>query len=359
MRALVYDGFGVLPTVRDVPDPRCPPDGAVISVDATGLCRSDWHAWSGHDDSVLLPHIGGHEYAGTIAALGSEVTGFELGQRVTVPFVCACGACVACLAGFGNVCERQTQPGFDLPGSFAGFVAVRHAEVNLVRLPESVTATSAAALGCRFATAHRAVVGLGRVQPGQWVAVHGCGGVGLSAVQVARSRGAHVVALDVAPAARAAATEIGADTVLDPAGPGVATAVRDVTGGGAHLSLDAFGSRAAFAASVSCLRVRGRHVQVGLLLADQAGPPLDAGALIGRELEIIGSHGMATHDYPAMLADVESGALDPAALVHRTVTLEEAGPALASMDTAPHTGITVVTDPGRLGIPSPGHRDAV
>ncbi len=343
MRALVYDAFGELPTVRDVPDPQCPADGAVISVDATGLCRSDWHAWSGHDDSVRLPHIGGHEYAGTIAALGAEVTGFEPGQRVTVPFVCACGTCAACLAGFGNVCLRQTQPGFDLPGSFAGLVAVRHAQVNLVRLPDSVTATAAAALGCRFATAHRAVVGLGGVRSGQWVAVHGCGGVGLSAVQVARSRGARVVALDVDPDGRLAAAGLGAEVVLDAADPGAVAAVRDITGGGAHLSLDAFGSRAAFAASVSCLRVRGRHVQVGLLLADQAGPPLDAGALIGRELEIVGSHGMAAHDYPAMLADVQSGALDPAALVHRTITLEAAGPALTSMDTAPHTGITVIT----------------
>lgn len=349
MRALVYDAFGAVPDVREVPDPQCPDDGAVISVEATGLCRSDWHAWSGHDDSVRLPHVGGHEYAGTVAALGAEVGGasavgggWAVGDRVTVPFVCACGTCTACADGYGNVCLRQTQPGFDLHGSFAQFVAVQHADVNLVRLPDAVDSTAAAALGCRFATAHRAVVGLGGVRPGWWVAVHGCGGVGLSAVQVAVARGARVIALDTSPAARERARELGASEVLDAGDPSAVEAIRDVTGGGAQLSLDAFGSRAAFAASVSCLRVRGRHVQVGLLLADQAAPPLDAGALIGRELELVGSHGMAAADYPAMLADVLSGALDPAALVTRTIGLAEAGPALAAMDTPGSPGITVI-----------------
>jgi len=347
MRALVYDAFGQVPTVRDVPDPDCPADGAVISVGATGLCRSDWHAWVGHDDSVRLPHVGGHEYAGTVAAVGAHVRDWAVGDRVTVPFVCACGTCPACLEGHGNVCERQTQPGFDLPGSFADLVAVRHADVNLVRLPDTVPMAAAAALGCRFATAHRAVVGLGRVRAGQWVAVHGCGGVGLSAVQVAVARGARVVAVDVSPAARTAAGQLGAELTLDsgsaPAAAGAtARAIRQATDGGAHLSLDAFGSRATFAASVACLRARGRHVQVGVLLGDEAAPPLPAGALIGRELEILGSHGMAAADYPALLAEVESGALDPAVLVARTIGLAEAGPALAEMDRPSSPGVTVV-----------------
>ncbi len=340
MRALVYDEFGQLPTVRDVPDPSCPPDGAVIAVQATGLCRSDLHAWAGHDDTVRLPHIGGHEYAGTIAELGPKVAGWAVGDRVTVPFVCACGTCDACRAGLGNICERQTQPGFDLPGSFAEFVAIRHAGVNLVRLPDEVDAVAAAALGCRFATAYRAVVGLGNVQPGQWVAVHGCGGVGLSAVQIATARGAQVIAVDVSERAGDAARGLGATHTL-PAGPDAAIAIRQLTGGGAHLSLDAFGSRAAFASSVACLRRRGRHVQVGLLLADEADPPLPAAALIGRELEIVGSHGMAAGDYPPMLADVKQRVLDPAALVTATIGLSQAGEALAHLGrTGP--GITVV-----------------
>lgn len=344
MRALVYDSFGATPSVREVADPRCAPDGVVVGVQATGLCRSDWHAWAGHDPDVRLPHVGGHEYAGVLVAVGAGVHGWSTGQRVTVPFVCACGTCEQCSRGDQQVCDRQVQPGFDLPGSFAELVAVPRAEVNLVALPDTVDVTAAAALGCRFATAYRAVVGQGRVEAGQWVVVHGCGGVGLSAVQIAVSRGARVLAVDPAAGARAAATAFGAAIVLDGAlgDAELLTAVRDATGGGAHLSLDAFGSRSAFARSVAGLRKRGRHVQVGLMTGADAHPPLDAGAVLSRELEIVGSHGMAAHSYGAVLADIAAGTLDPAALVRRRLTLDEAGPALTTMDSAPLTGVSVI-----------------
>lgn len=344
MRAVVYDSFGSPPAVRDVPDPACPPDGVVVSVGATGLCRSDWHAWVGHDDTVRLPHVPGHEYAGELAEVGAAVRGWSVGDRVTVPFVCACGTCEQCAAGDQNVCDRQVQPGFDLPGSFAQLVAVPHAEVNLVRLPDAVATVAAAALGCRFATAYRAVVQQGKVRPGQRVVVHGCGGVGLSAIQIAVSRGAQVVAVDPSAGAREAARAFGAAVVVDGSRPDeeVLEAVRGATGGGAHVSLDAFGSAAAFTRSVAGLRKRGRHVQVGLMAGTDAFSPVDAGALITKELEIIGSHGMAAHTYGDLLADIATGTLDPGALVHRTLTLDEAGPALAAMDTASSTGVSVI-----------------
>src|SRR6187549_330581 len=139
-----------MPTVVDVPEPDCPADGAVIRVVATGVCRSDWHAWQGHDP-VRLPHVPGHELAGVIAAVGSRVTTRRVGERVTVPFVCGCGTCAYCLAGDAQVCPDQTQPGFTGPGSFAELVAVHGADTNLVRLPESIDFVTAASLGCRFA----------------------------------------------------------------------------------------------------------------------------------------------------------------------------------------------------------------
>lgn len=343
MRALVYDAFGEPPTVREVSEPECPPDGVVVAVQATGLCRSDWHAWSGHDPDVTLPHVGGHEYAGVLAEVGRDVRGWTAGRRVTVPFVCACGACEQCSRGDQQVCDRQVQPGFDLPGSFADLVAVPHAEVNLVALPDTVDTVAAAALGCRFATAYRAIIQQGRVRPGEWVVVHGCGGVGLSAIQVAVSRGARVVAVDPSAGARDAARMFGAVIVDGSVDDATLVAdVLDATGGGAHLSVDAFGSATAFNRSVAGLRKRGRHVQVGLMTGADAQPPLDAGALLSRELEIIGSHGMAAHSYEAMLADIVGGLLDPAALVRRTLTLGQAGPALATMDTEPLTGVSVI-----------------
>jgi alcohol dehydrogenase len=350
MRAVVVDRFGAVPEVRRVPVPACPPDGVVVRVEATGLCRSDWHGWQGHDDGITLPHVPGHELAGTVAASGPAVRGWTVGDRVTVPFVCACGTCPACRAGEHQVCERQTQPGFTHDGSFAGYVALDHADVNLVRLPDGMSSVTAAALGCRFATAYRALTVHGRPRAGEWVAVHGCGGVGLSAVMIAAADGARVVALDPSPAAREAARGCGAEVVLDPldgAGDGAATAVAArvaaATDGGAHVSLDALGSPATAVASVLGLRRRGRHVQVGLLLADAARPPLPMDRVVAWELEIYGSHGMAAHEYPAMLARIASGALRPDRLVGRRIPLDDAPAALAAMGTGEATaGMTVV-----------------
>jgi D-arabinose 1-dehydrogenase-like Zn-dependent alcohol dehydrogenase len=346
MRAVIFDEFGARPEVRDVPDPVPPSEGAVIRVEATGLCRSDWHGWQGHDPDVRLPHVPGHEFAGVVTAVGDGVRGWRLGDRVTVPFVCACGQCPACLSGDQQVCERQTQPGFTHWGSFAEYVAVQHADVNLVRLPDEVGYPAAAALGCRFATAFRAVVGQGRVAAGEWVAVHGCGGVGLSAVMIAAACGARVVAVDVAPGALELARRFGAAVCLDGAaltGPGaVAAAVREVTGGGAHLSLDALGSHATCTASIESLRRRGRHVQVGLLPAAQGRPALPMDLVIAYELELRGSHGMAAHAYPELLRLVTAGVLRPAELITRTIGLADVPDALAAMDRAAPGGMCIV-----------------
>lgn len=346
MRAVVYDAVGARPKVRAVPRPVCPADGVVVDVAATGVCRSDWHAWRGHDP-VPLPHTPGHEWAGTVAEVGADVargaTGLSVGDRVTAPFVLGCGRCDWCRAGNAQVCPDQVQPGFTYAGSFAEQVVVHAAETNLVRLPASVDLVAAAALGCRFASAFRALTGVARVQPGEWVAVLGCGGVGLSAVMIADALGARVVAVDVSPVARERALALGAAVAL-PA-DGAAAAIHALTDGGAHVGLDALGSAATLDASVRSLSRHGRHVQVGLLLDDAAAAPVPWDLVVGRELQLSGSHGMAAVDYPAMLAMVADGRLDPARLVGSVITLDEAGAALAGMDDPSSTrgGMTVVS----------------
>ncbi len=346
MRAVVYAAYGETPTVREVPAPDCPADGVLVRVGATGVCRSDWHAWQGHDP-VRLPHVPGHELAGTVAAVGHEVSRWSVGARVTVPFVCGCGRCEYCLAGEAQVCPHQTQPGFTGPGSFADLVAIHAADTNLVALPDAVDLVTAASLGCRFATAYRALTAHGRLAPDQWLAVHGCGGVGLSAVMIGVALGARVLAVDVNQAALDRAAELGAANVLDVSGSTsaaeVGAQVRDLTGGGAHVSLDALGSPETAVASVEALRRRGRHIQVGLLLGERATPPLPMDRVVAQELVIHGSHGMAAADYPPLLALVAEGTLRPDLLVGAVVPLEEAGAALAAMS-APATaaGMTVV-----------------
>ncbi|MEV0417419.1 alcohol dehydrogenase catalytic domain-containing protein [Streptosporangium canum] len=361
MRAVVFDAFGSDLQVREVPAPAPPPGGAVIRVEATGLCRSDWHGWQGHDPDIrVMPHVPGHELAGVVEDVGPGVSSWRAGDRVTVPFVCACGSCAACAAGDQQVCERQTQPGFTHWGSFAEYVAIENAEVNLVALPEEMTFPTAASLGCRFATAFRAVVTVGRVRPGEWVAVHGCGGVGLSAVMIAAAAGARVVAVDVSPQALDLARRFGAAACVTaapaapaapdapPDGAGAAARVRELTGGGAHVSIDALGSPQTCAASIEGLRRRGRHVQIGLLPGLTSLP---MNRVIGYELELLGSHGMAAHAYPAMLEMVAAGLLRPDLLITRTVGLDGAGPALAAIGSVPGVTMILPGDPAGLRRP--------
>lgn len=341
MRAVVYSAYGEPPVVADVPAPTAPDGGAVLEVRATGVCRSDWHAWRGHDP-VPLPNTPGHELAGVVAEVGPGVTRWRPGDRVTVPFVCGCGVCEYCRAGDAQVCPHQTQPGFTGPGSFAERVVVHAADTNLVALPDSVDFVTAASLGCRFATAYRALTAHGRLREGDWLAVHGCGGLGLSAVQIGVALGAHVVAVDIAPAALTRATELGAAHTIDAAAdPDPAATIRELTGGGAAVSVDALGSPATASASVRGLRRRGRHVQAGLLLDGPTPLPMDV--VIAQELSIHGSHGMAAADYPPLLALVADGTLRPDLLVSTVIGLEDAPAALTAMDHPPTgPGMTVV-----------------
>jgi D-arabinose 1-dehydrogenase-like Zn-dependent alcohol dehydrogenase len=338
MRAVLVEEYGALPRVTDVPEPGVAPGGVVLKVEATGLCRSDWHGWRGHDPDIRLPHVPGHELAGTIAQLGPGVEGWAVGNRVTVPFVCACGQCVQCRAGDHQVCPNQEQPGFTYWGSFAEYVAVPYAEVNLIRLPDEIGFDTAAALGCRFATAYRGITQVGRVTPDEWVVVFGCGGVGLSAVMIAAAAGARVVAVDTNPDALSVAARFGAEQLLQ-AGPDLTMTITERTSGGAHLTVDAIGSAGVVQQALRSLRPRGRHVQLGLL---PGGVQLDVSALIGRELQWLGSHGMAAHSYPELLDKVADGTLRPDELITSVIGLNDVPEALAAMDDASPTGITVI-----------------
>ena len=342
MKAVVYEQFGRHPEIQLVADPAPAPDGVVSRVGASGVCRSDWHGWVGHDPDIALPHVPGHEIAGTVVAAVADVTRWREGDRVTIPFVAGCGRCPECQAGQQQVCRDQFQPGFSAWGSFAPYVSLRYAEQNLVRLPDSLDFVTAASLGCRFATSFRAVVHQGRVRGGQWVAIHGCGGVGMSAVMIARSLGARVIAVDIGADTLAAAAQLGAEVTLNSREVDVVAAILDVTGGGAHLSLDALGHPRTCSDSIRCLRTQGRHVQVGLLLADQSRPSVPMDIVVAKELMIYGSHGMQAHAYPEMLAMITGGLLSPERLLGARLTLEESIAALTRMDTFDARGVQVI-----------------
>jgi alcohol dehydrogenase len=340
--AVILDDVRSRPEVREVDAPVAPYDGVVVEVGATGMCRSDWHAWAGHDE-LVFPHVPGHELAGVVVQVGAQVGRWRVGDRVTVPFVCGCGRCEWCRAGEAQVCPDQQQPGFTHWGSFAEQVALHAADTNLVAVPEGVDLATAASLGCRFATAYRALRHRARVATGEWVTVVGAGGVGLSAVMVARALGARVVAVDRNPAALELASELGAHTVLvTTGGTDVPAAVADLTGGGSHVAVDAVGSEQTCADALRSLRRRGRHVQVGLLPAAAGHPRLPMDRVVAWELDVLGSHGMAAADYPEMLALIADGSLQPQRLVRRTIGLAGAAELLPRLDSAELAGMTMV-----------------
>lgn len=343
MKALLYNAFQGPLQVKNVPDPSPNPKGVVIKVAATGLCRSDWHGWMGHDPDIRLPHVPGHELAGTIEAIGREVRNFHPGDRVTVPFVCGCGSCYQCRSGNQQVCDQQSQPGFTHWGSFAQYAAIEHADTNLVRLPEEIENNTAAVLGCRFITAFRAVVDQGRVTGGQYVAVHGCGGVGLSAVMIASALGAAVIAIDINAENLTLARALGAAYTLDASVPGdLVGEVRELSRGGVHVSLDALGSPQTCFNSIANLRKRGKHIQVGLMTGVHKHPKVPMDQVIAKELEILGSHGMQAFRYPEMLRMIQEGKLQPEKLIEKTISLEEAALALPAMDDFEHRGVLVI-----------------
>jgi len=343
LRAAIYQEFKQPLSIQNVPDPVPDDNGVVLRVMAAGLCRSDWHGWMGHDPDIKPPHVPGHELAGIVVSRGRSVRNWQVGDRVTVPFVGGCGHCPQCLSGNHQVCDHQFQPGFTHWGCFAEYVNIQRADINLVRLPDSMDFETAASLGCRFITSFRAVVDQGQVSAGQWVAVHGCGGVGLSAIMIAKALGAQVIAVDIGAHQLSFAAELGAIATINASETdNVVDAVREISQGGAHVSIDALGSQQTCFNSIANLCKRGKHIQVGLMTGDHQHPRVPMDRVLSNELEIIGSHGMQAFRYTELMAMIEQKKLMPGKLVGDRISLEDSLDALVRMDRFDNIGVTVI-----------------
>jgi len=343
MKAIIYHEFGQTPVLETLPDPTPPRQGVVLGVKATGLCLSDWHGWQGHDPDIRLPHVPGHELVGVVEALGSEVRTWQIGDRVTLPFVCGCGTCPQCDSGNHQVCDRQFQPGFTHWGSFAERVAVDFADVNLVSVPEGLNDVTAASLGCRFATAYRGVVHQGTLRSGQSLAVHGCGGVGLSAVMIAKALGAEVLAVDINAEKLDLATDLGADHAILAKNPQeVVPQIMEYSQGGVDVSMDALGHPDTAFNSIACLKKRGRHVQIGIMSTQNRNSAVPLDLIVAKELELVGSHGIQAHAYPQMLALIQEAQIPLDKLVEKTISIAEAPQELVGMAEFTGSGVTVI-----------------
>lgn len=348
MRAAVATGLKKPISVENVDDPKVGPNDAVLKVQASGICRSDWHGWNG--DMVWLgfeaefPAIFGHEFGGEIVEVGNNVQRFKPGQRATAPFHNSCGQCEFCVSGKPNLCANRMVYGFlGLQGGYAEYVLVPNADTNLITLPENVEATAAAALGCRYMTGFHAI-NRAAPKPGDWLAVHGAGGVGLSAIQVAAATGARVIAVDIVDEKLDQAKAAGATATVNSQTETVAEAIQDITGGGAHISVDALGIHATVVNSLTCLRPGGRHVQVGLTGAEEQGNALIPIDLVtALELEVVGSFGNPRQDFAGLLALVSEGRLKPQDLIERECALEDVEDTFYLMTDFGTKGFNIIT----------------
>ena len=347
MRAAVLTGFRAPLEISDLPDPDCPDDGVILRVLACGVCRSDWHSWTGADPDVVLPHVPGHEYCGVVEETGPRVSRWRRGDRVIAPFILACGQCPACAAGNQTTCPSQIIPGFTHPGAFAERIAVARADHNLTALPATMDPALAAALGCRVTTAWHGLTGRAALRPGEWLAVFGTGGVGLSALILAKAIGARVVMVDVVAAKLAHALAHGADAVVNAADTDAPAAIREITGGGADVAVEALGIAETTASALKSLRKLGRMVQIGMPAGPHVTMNLPMDAVYSGQLAIFGTRGMPAWRYPSLLSLIEAGGVDLSPLIARRIALSAASGELAAFDSPAPPGVAVITDFGR------------
>lgn len=342
MRAAVVREFHEDLSIETVADPACPDNGVVLEVAACGVCRSDFHGWVGEHPRVENGSILGHEYCGTVVEAGRNAQ-HKVGDRLIAPFILACGSCPACHRGVSNTCENSIVPGFGVPGAYAEYVAVPF-DHNLVHLPETLSPALAAGLGCRVTTAWHALTDRANVRAGEWVAVHGTGGIGLSALLLAKMLGARVVVVDIVEEKLSHALSHGADAAVNAAVVDAAEAIREITGGGAQVSIEALGVEMTTNASVDCLATLGRHVQVGMPASQNGHMTVNMRAIYSKQLAFFGTRGMPSWKYPSLLGMIERGDVDISPMLARTIPLSGASAELKAMKGPTSPGTAVITD---------------
>lgn len=345
MKAMVLEGVKDY-NLREVPRPACAPHGVVIKVMANGVCRSDWHKWRGEYPNQKFPMILGHEMSGIVEEVGAEVTRFKPGDRIMVPVGGSEGTCDWCKAGHSNLCETYLVPGIGYNGGFAEYVAVPYADRNVEHLPDNISFEVGAILSCRTITGYRGVVESGNVRLGEYVAVYGCGGVGLASVMTAHQCGAFVIAIDIKDEALEIAKKLGADYVINAKDQNPVDEILKLTNGnGVEVAVEAMGSYETVNNALASLAKCGRLVQLGVT---QSGPEGFVGVpifnIVNKEKRIIGSLSSPIQNYKRYLEVIASGKVDPSPIITETCCLSEVVNVFERMDTNDVVGSVVCND---------------
>jgi alcohol dehydrogenase len=354
MHGAVLKEYGEPLAIEERETPSVADDEVLIETEACGICRSDWHAWQGdyswlEGGAVTRGNILGHEPAGTILEAGPDVENFVEGDQVVVPFNIVCGKCENCRDGNSHMCENILHYGFDegaQPGAFCTHLRIPNADFNLARIPDGISAHEMAGLGCRYVTAYHAIADRSGIEAGDWVAVHGCGGVGLSTVNVASALGGNVVAVDLADEKLDMAEDMGAvETINAESVDDVPGEVGAVTDGGAQISVDALGIRTTCLNSINSVEPTGTHVQIGITTSEEEGRidvPIDY--MLHSEIDCITAKGFQPHRYGELFGLMDAGKIHPERLVTKHVHLQDINDRLGAMTNFETRGVEVITE---------------
>jgi propanol-preferring alcohol dehydrogenase len=320
MKAAIFEKPNEPLKIGEWPTPEPKAGEILLKVAACGVCHTDLH-YIDHGVPTFKkpPLILGHEASGIVAGVGAGVTDRKEGDRVLLPAVLTCGHCKNCRTGRENICLSMQMFGNDVDGAYAEYVLAPAKDTFI--LPESIPLEEGSIIADAISTPYHAVKNRGQVRGGDWVIVFGCGGIGLNIVQVATAFGGNVVAVDIRDDKLEAAKMLGARATINATGvERIDKEVRKLTGGGADIGFEAIGNPDTIKTAFSCVRNGGRMVVVGFTHHDV---PFNAGRIMYREMEIVGSLGCRPVDYPPLIEMVAAGRIKVKELVTAKFPLEK------------------------------------
>ncbi len=328
--ARLYEAKAPL-VIEEIDMPKPGPGEALIEMKACGICATDVHiAVEGAVPTAYTPITLGHEPSGVISDLGHGVRGWKKGERAAIYPQVTCGICPQCREGRDGICVNTRVLGMHRDGAFADFLVIPAR--NLVKIPDNVTFTEAAIMTDAGATPFHAVTKRGQVRPGETVAIFGCGGLGMNAIQVCRLAGAaRIIAVDTSDYALERALKVGADIAVNAGAEKPYKEVMSANGGyGVDVAFEFVGVNAAIDQAVRSLRRGGRAVTVGI------GPEriniIAPFFFVYNDLTLIGSFGSDIGDLEKLMGIAASGKLDFKESVSSVIPLKDVNQGISDLE---------------------------